>query len=90
MLIDVFKHCLSPKVIKHKKNSNKGSVTKTLLGAIAKIIAGLFGKKIIFRMWNYGQENLNVLRGVNRRVNCNVPDHVFNGFNAPKQCSIVF
>ena len=55
----------------------EGKLIKTLLGAIPKDVADLIDKRAICRKLTYAQVRESVLREVNRRVNRNVPDHVF-------------
>ena len=37
---------------------------------------------------SYAQVKESVMREINRRVNRNVPEHVFHGLTVPKNCSV--
>ena len=69
-------------------HSAKGKLIKTLLGAIPKDVADPIDKTVIRRNLSYAQVKESVMREVNRRVNRNVPDHVFHGLTVPKNCSV--
>ena len=66
----------------------EGKLIKTLLGAIPKDVMDPINKRVICRNLNYAQVKENILREVRRRVNRNVPDHVFHGLTVPKNCFV--
>ena len=66
----------------------EGKLIKTLSGAIPKDVADPINKRVTRRNLSYAQVKEGVLREVNRRVNRNVPDHVFHGLTVPKNCSV--
>ena len=64
------------------------NVVKTLLGVIPEEVAEPIHKRVILRNLSYAQVKEGVLREVNRRVDRNVPHHVFNGLTVRKNCSV--
>ena len=66
----------------------EGKLIKTLLGAIPKDVSDPIDKRVIRRNLSYAQVKEGVLREVNRRVNRNVPDHVFHNLTVPKSCLV--
>ena len=66
----------------------EGKLIKTLLGAMPKHVADPIDKKVIRRNLSCTQVKESVMRDVNRRVNRNVPDHVFLQLTVAKKCSI--
>ena len=66
----------------------EGKHIKMLWGAIPKDVADPIDKRVIRRNLSYAQVKEGVLREVHRRVNRNVPDHVFHGLTVPKNCSV--
>ena len=66
----------------------EGKLIKTLLGAMPKDAADPIDKRMIRRKLSYAQVKQGVLRQLNRRVNRNVPDHVFRDLTVPKNCSV--
>ena len=66
----------------------EGKLIKALSGAIPKDVADPIDKRLIRRNLRYAQVKEGVLREVNRRVNRNVPNHVFHGLTVPKNCSV--
>ena len=60
----------------------------TLSGATPKDVVDPTDKRVICRKLSYAQVKEGVLREVNRRVDRNVPNHVFHGLIVPKNFSV--
>ena len=59
----------------------EGKLIKTLFRGIGKDVADPIDKRVIRRNLNYAHLKVGVLLEVNRRMNGNVPDHVFQWAN---------